>query len=48
MTRDSPEEHTYAKDMEGDYVQAIGATLATIRPLVAEGKLSLDHTAAAR
>lgn len=36
---DSPEEHAYAKRMEKDYVQAITATLDTIRRLVAEGKL---------
>jgi hypothetical protein len=39
IAHNSPEEHAYATAMEGDYVRAIGATLTTIRQLVAEGKL---------
>jgi hypothetical protein len=38
MSHGSPEEHAYVTAMEGDYVRAIGATLTTIRQLVAEGK----------
>jgi len=45
IAHNSPEEHAYATAMEGDYVRAIGATLTTIRQLVAEGKLPHNHTA---